>query len=394
MGNRQPIKRRTLLKHSTAVAVSALAFPMINTGMARLASAENTKYSIRAIDLVRQSFTVDMKHALSLYPKTVETYLTDPDSFDEKIWQEFRDSGLNIIQTTVETIKDTLLDYALHNSFLVSKQNYFVRIDSVDDFDKVVGTDKIGMILGSENSTHFQTLDDIERYYQLGQRISQLTYNSRNLIGSGATERFDGGLSDYGVSVVEKMNTIGMAIDLSHCGDRTTLDALSLSKSPVLITHSVARKLNPSHPRTKTDEAIRKMAKTGGVMGIAFLRVFIRDREPTTLQHAIDHFEHVVRLVGIDYVAIGSDIALYGYDSLPRAYVEATKSNLKPGTYKFRDKDDIEGLNHPRRIYDLTEELIRRGYIDSDISLILGGNAKRAISAVWNSGDTVTRVRQ
>ncbi len=393
MGNRQPIKRRALLKHSTAVAVSALAFPMINTGMARLASAENTKYSIRAIDLVRQSFTVDMKHALSLYPKTVETYLTDPDSFDEKIWQEFRDSGLNIIQTTVETIKDTLLDYALHNSFLVSKQNYFVRIDSVDDFDKVVGTDKIGMILGSENSTHFQTLDDIERYYQLGQRISQLTYNSRNLIGSGATERFDGGLSDYGVSVVEKMNTIGMAIDLSHCGDRTTLDALSLSKSPVLITHSVARKLNPSHPRTKTDEAIRKMAKTGGVMGIAFLRVFIRDREPTTLQHAIDHFEHIVRLVGIDYVAIGSDIALYGYDSLPRAYVEATKSNLKPGTYKFRDKDDIEGLNHPRRIYDLTEELIRRGYIDSDISLILGGNAKRAISAAWNSGDTVTRVR-
>ena len=385
MRNRQPIKRRTLLKHGTAVAVSALAFPMINTGMARVASAENIKYSIRAIDLVTQSFTVDLKHALSLYPKTVETYLTNPDSFDEKIWQEFRDSGLNVIQTTVETIKDTLRDYALHNSFLASKQNYFVRIDSVDDFDKVVGADKIGMILGSENSAHFHTLDDIDRYYQLGQRISQLTYNSRNLIGSGATERSDGGLSDYGVSVVERMNETGMAIDLSHCGDRTTLDALSLSRSPVLITHSVARKLNPSHPRTKSDEAIRKMARTGGVMGIAFLRVFIRDREPTTLEHAIDHFEHVIRLVGIDYVAIGSDIALYGYDSLPRAYVEATKSNLKPGAYKFREKDDVEGLNHPRRIYDLTEGLIRRGYNDSDISLVLGGNAKRALSAAWRT---------
>ena len=385
MSNCQTMKRRTLLKQGAAIAVSTTGFPMINTGFAGAGSADEMKYSIRAIDLVQQSFTVDLKHALSLYPKTVETYLTDPDSFDEDIWQEFRGSGLKVIQTTVETIKDTLLDYALHNSFLAGKRDYFVRIDSVDDFGKVVAGGKIGMILGSENSAHFQTLDDIDRYYQLGQRLSQLTYNSRNLIGSGATERSDGGLSDYGVSVVEKMNSIGMAIDLSHCGDRTTLDALSLSKRPVLITHSVARRLNPSHPRTKSDEAIRKMARTGGVMGIAYLRVFIRDREPTTIEHALDHFEHVIRLVGIDYVAIGSDIALYGYDSLPREYVEATKSNLKPGTYKFREKDDIEGLNHPKRIYDLTEGLIRRGYNDSDISLILGGNAKRAISATWNS---------
>ena len=386
MTNCQPINRRAILKQGAAMTMGVLGSSMINTGIARVASADDIKYSIRSIDLVRQAFTMDLKHALSLYPKTVETYLTNPDSFDEKIWQEFRDSGLNVIQTTVETIKDTLRDYALHNSFLAGKQDYFVRIDSVDDFDKVVGSGKIGMILGSENSAHFQTLDDIDRYYQLGQRISQLTYNSRNLIGSGATERSDGGLSDYGVSVVERMNKIGMAIDLSHCGDRTTLDALSLSKSPVLITHSVARKLNPSHPRTKSDEAIRNMAKTGGVMGIGFLRVFIRDREPTTIEHALDHFEHVIRLVGIDYVAIGSDIALYGYDSLPRAYVEATKSNLKPGTYKFREKDDIEGLNHPKRIYDLTEGLIRRGYNDSDINLILGGNAKRAISAAWLGG--------
>lgn len=366
--------------------MGVLGFPMINTGSARVSSADDIKYSTRAIDLVKQSFTVDLKHALSLYPKTVETYLTNPDSFDEKIWQEFRGSGLNIIQTTVETIKDTLRDYALHNSFLASKRDYFVRIDSVDDFDKAVGTDKIGMILGSENSTHFQTLDDIDQFYQLGQRISQLTYNSRNLIGSGATERSDGGLSDYGVAVVERMNDTGMAVDLSHCGDRTTLDALELSKRPVLITHAVARQLNPSHPRTKSDEAIRKMASTDGVMGIGFLRVFVRDREPTTIEHALDHFEHVIKLVGIDYVAIGSDIALYGYDSLPRAYVEATKSNLKPGAYKFREKDDIEGLNHPKRIYDLTEGLIRRGYNDSNISLILGGNAKRALSAAWQTG--------
>ncbi len=379
------LKRRSVLKQGAALGLGTLGFPMINVGVVRVGAADNKKYSTRAVDLVNQSFNFDLKHALSLYPKTVETYLTNPDSFTEDIWRGFRDSGLNVIQTTVETIKDTLRDYALHNSFLASKHDYFTRVDSVDDFDAIGGSGKIGMILGSENSTHFQSLDDIDLYYQLGQRISQLTYNSRNLIGSGATERADGGLSDYGVAVVAKMNSIGMAIDISHCGDRTSLDALSLSKSPVLITHSAVRALNPTHPRTKSDEAIRLMAKTNGVMGIAFMRIFIRDREPTTIEHVLDHFEHVIKLVGIEYAAIGSDIALYGYDSLPRAYVEASKANLKPGTYKFREKDDVEGLNHPMRIYDLTEGLIRRGYNNSDISLVLGGNARRAMSAAWTN---------
>lgn len=385
MTNYQSIKRRTILKQACATGLGMLGFPMINRGRAAVAATGNGVYSVRAVELVEQSFNIDLKHALSLYPLTVESYLTDPDTFTEKVWLEFRNSGLNVIQTTVETIQDTLHDYALHNSFLASKHDYFTRIDSVDDFDALVGSDRIGMILGSENSTHFKTLDDVDRYYQLGQRISQLTYNSRNLIGSGATERSDGGLSDYGVNVVERMNKIGMSIDISHCGDRTTLDALSLSKSPVLITHSVARALNPSHPRTKSDEAIRLMAKTDGVMGIGFLRVFIRDREPTTIEHALDHFDHVIKLVGIEHIAIGSDIALYGYDSLPRAYVEATKANLKPGTYKFREKDDVEGLNHPKRIYDLTEGLIRRGYNNSEITMILGANAKRALSTAWAS---------
>jgi membrane dipeptidase len=385
MKNFQSYRRRSILKQAASMTLGMLSFPMINMGAVPLSAAGNKKYSTRALDLVAQSFNVDLKHALSLYPKTVESYLTNPDSFTEEIWLKFKDSGLSVIQTTVETIPDTLHDYALHNSFLASKHDYFKRIDSVDDFNALPGSGKIGMILGSEDSSHFKTLDDIDRFYQLGQRVSQLTYNSRNLIGSGATERSDGGLSDYGLKVVEKMNITGMAIDISHCGDQTSLDALSLSQSPVLITHSVARSLNPSHPRTKSDEAIRLMAKTGGVMGIGFLRVFIRDREPTTIEHALDHFDHVIKLVGIEHVAIGSDIALYGYDALPRAYVNASKANLKPGSYKFREKDDIEGLNHPLRLFDLTEGFIRRGYSDSEIAMILGGNAKRVLTAAWTN---------
>ena len=119
--------------------------------------AAGSVYSVRAIDLVKESFNVDLKHALSLYPPTVKSYLTNPDSFTDEIWQKFRTSGLNVIQTTVETISDTLRDYALHNSFLASKHEYFSRIDSIEDFDSIASSGKIGIILGSENSSHFKT---------------------------------------------------------------------------------------------------------------------------------------------------------------------------------------------------------------------------------------------
>lgn len=377
--------RRTVLKSVIASAVAAAGFPMLNLGAGYTPPTSNRQYSTHAVDLVSSSFPIDLKHAFSLHPAELKSWLVNPDSFDEEIWHTFRKTGLKVIQTTLETVENSLLDYAWHNGFLAANSNRFVRINKIDDFDQVLNSDRMGVILGSENSTHFQSLDDIDLYYSLGQRISQLTYNSRNLIGNGATERKDGGLSDYGVAVVERMNRVGMAIDLSHCGDQTTLDALAFSKKPVIFTHSVARHLNPLHPRTKSDDMIRKMAATGGVMGIGFLRVFVRDKEPTTIEHALDHFEHVIKLVGIEHVAIGSDIALYGYDALPRDFVEASKANLKPGTYKFRERDDIDGLNHPLRLYDLTEGLIRRGFNDQNIRLILGGNAKRALASAWST---------
>lgn len=375
--------RRSVIKGLAGA--GAIAFPMLNLGRFRAFAQSTTTYSARAVELVERSLTLDLKHALSLHPEILKSWLTDPGAFGEAEWAAFKSTGLKVIQTTIETVDDTLLDYGWHNGFLATHGDYFRRVDSIADLDATSSSGQIGMILGSENSAHFRTLDDIDLYYSLGQRMSQLTYNTRNLIGSGATERSDGGLSDYGVSVVERMNKVGMAIDVSHCGVTTTLDALEAAAKPVLISHATTRALNPTHPRTKTDEAIRKMAATGGVMGIAFLRVFVRDREPTTIEHVLDHFDHVARLVGVEHVAIGSDIALYGYDALPRALVNASKANLKPGSYNFREKDDVEGLNHPKRIYDLTEGLIRRGYSDGDIALVLGGNARRVFNDNWKS---------
>jgi membrane dipeptidase len=108
------------------------------------------------------------------------------------------------------------------------------------------------------------------------------------------------------------------------------------------------------------------MAKQGSVMGITGIRSFVRQSAQVTLNDALDHYSHVIRLAGIDHVGIGSDTALDARDQGRRQRV------------------DIQGLNHPLRVYDLTEGLIRRGYSNSNIQLILGGNFKRVLSEIWN----------
>ena len=177
------------------------------------------------------------------------------------------------------------------------------------------------------------------------------------------------------------MNDVGMLIDVSHSGDRTTLDAIELSPKPIAITHSNCRALN-NHPRLKTDEAIRKLAAKGGVMGITGVRMFVKDKEPTTIEDIVDHIDHVVRLVGIEHVGIGSDSDLMGYDHMPLDQYKQLKAAYK-ASYGFRDKIDTDGFDHPRKVYDLTTALVRRGYSDSNIQAVLGGNFRRLLGSTW-----------
>ena len=119
-------------------------------------------------------------------------------------------------------------------------------------------------------------------------------------------------------------------------------------------------------------------------MGITAVRNFVTAEEPTTINSYIDHIDHVVELAGIDHVGIGTDADLYGYDALPPEIYAALKSGYK-SSYGFRDKIDIEGLDHPKKMYDLTEALVQRGYSDDNIKAILGGNFKRVLGDIWVS---------
>lgn len=369
--------------------LGALLAPMINRGRYRIFANSPAEYSARAIDLVSRSTVIDMLSVLTLDFAKQDRWMADPDSFTAADFQPYKDSGIDIIHPAIglggmNAYETALKWFASWNAFIANNDAYFLRVDSPADLARVKGSGKLGVILGLQNSGHFRSTTDVDYFRSLGQRVSQLTYNSRNLIGNGATERRDDGISDFGVAIIERMNKVGMAVDVSHCGDRTTLDAFEISKKPVLITHSNCRALVPGHPRVKTDEAIRKVGESGSVIGITAVRMFVKVDEPTTVEHVLDHFDHVKKLIGPDHIGVGSDIDLYGYDKMPPELNKQLRAGYK-GSYAFRERIDVEGLDHPKRMFDLTEGLIRRKYSNSEIEGILGGNFKRVLSQIWTS---------
>ena len=373
--------RRRVLQAATAGALT-LGLPMINLGRFQVFADSPRRYSARAMRIVERSLVIDM-----LAPLKIDFR---PEAFAGRIGEAdeaaFRTSGITAFHHSVgnggpAAREDTLEFIAGWQGFAGRNSHLFSLVGGIADIDRAKAERKIAVIVGLQNSEHFRAPEDVKMFYQLGQRCSQLTYNSQNLLGSGSTERVDGGITDFGVLIINAMNDVGMLIDVSHCGDRTTLDAIDLSPRPIAITHSNCRALN-DHPRLKTDEAIRKLAAKGGVMGITGVRMFVRDREPTTVEHMVDHIDHVVKLVGIEHVGVGTDSDLNGYEDMPPDQLKQLRESYK-ASYAFRDRIDTDGVDHPQKVFDLTEALIERGYSDGNIAAVLGGNFRRLLAATW-----------
>jgi membrane dipeptidase len=387
MTDSSSVSRRSLLKQVAAAGLASVAAPMINLGRFQLFGQGTPEYSARAIGLVQRSLVIDMLSPFTLDFNKQAKWEVNAETFSDATFQEFLDSGINVFHPAIglggiTPFETALRWFASWNSFIAGNDTRLMRVDSAGDFARIKSAKKIAVILGLQNSEHFRTPNDVNLFHALGQRVSQLTYNSRNLIGNGSTERRDEGISDFGAAIIARMNTVGMAVDVSHCGDRTTLDAFELSKKPVLITHSNVRALANGHPRDKADEAILAVKKSGSVMGITGVRMFVSDKEPTTIETALDHFDYVAKRIGPEHLGVGSDIDLHGYDDMPPELNKQLRAGYK-GSYGFREKIDIEGIDHPKRMFDLTEGLIRRKYSDANIEGILGGNFKRVLTDIW-----------
>ena len=388
--------RRSLVTTLATGIAAVAAAPAVLRGRFRIFGQSPREYSERAIRLVGETAVIDLLNEFRFadyaeHPPKSDLWLRSPRTMTKTDYEPYRASGTRVLALghLPGDYDGAVRFFADWNGFIAGNDEWFLRVADTGDIERARKSGKVGLLLTFQNSDHFRTTADVSTFFGLGQRLSQLTYNATNRIGSGFLAENDAGITPFGALIIAQMNMVGMAVDVSHCGDRTTLDALAAAKKPMLFSHASCRALVPDHMRCKTDEMIVKMANTGGVMGIPMLRFMIRRDEPVTIEHVLDHFDHVAKLVGVEHVAIGSDMDILGNPNPINVPQGIARPQDQPNFSRYRYHEDsegritIRGLDHPKRAYDLTEGLIRRGYSDAHIGLMLGGNWSRALGAIW-----------
>jgi membrane dipeptidase len=259
----------------------------------------------------------------------------------------------------------------------------------VADIQAAKASGRVAIIFGPQNALPAEIGDHGFRLlHQLGVRIVQLTYNERNAYGNGVGEPADAGLSLRGRWAIGEMNRLGIVVDVSHCGERTTLEAIDASSHPVLVTHANSHAVHPS-PRNKTDEQLRALASRGGVIGLTLWSPMLRADQHPTLDDYLRHFAHVADLIGVEHIGIGTDHS----EGTPRDEWEADfgaggKYPMITGSlgswygYETRFARDVQGVDG---FFRIVEALSRFGLSDDELEAVLGGNFLRVFRTVWGA---------
>jgi len=289
----------------------------------------------------------------------------------------------------LEAFEKIVRDMARWEGEIDTHPEVLARVRHASDIGVAKRSGHTGLIYGLQDGVSFE--DDLGRLsalHQIGIRIIQPTYNRRNLLGDGCMEPSDAGLSRTGFAAIERMNELGILIDLSHCGRRTAADAISASDRPVSFTHTGTYTL-ANHPRHRTDEEMRAVAETGGVSGIYVMPYLARGKQPTA-QDVIMHLEQAINVAGEDHVSLGTDGTI-SPNMLTPDYIEnfrqMTRKRAEMGIAAPYETETgylfANDLNTPRRFETLTELLLSRGHSEARAEKILGANLMRLFSDTW-----------
>jgi membrane dipeptidase len=303
----------------------------------------------------------------------------------EPIFQAYRKSGLTAIHTSLanRNLAVAMRDLKEWQARFDRWPDRLLKILRGQDIVAAKKTNRIGVLLGFQNATIVESdVRNLDALHAAGTRCIQLTYNSRNLLGDGCTERTNAGLSDFGVAVVERMNDLGIVVDLSHCGEATSRDGILLSKRPPAFTHTMCKAVY-DHVRAKSDDLLKAMADKGGVTGIATLGYFIGPTASTSFDDYLRHIDHAVKVAGIDHVALASDYSIRGIEATHtrETWYVPRLTSFKP-VYRVRWPPWIPELDPPERYRHIAHGLSKRGYTSGQIEKLLGGNWMRYLTDV------------
>ena len=318
--------------------------------------------------------------------------------FSDRIIADARASGMDAVNVTIgyvsgdmEPFEYTIGEIGIWDARLRSRPDDLLKVLSAADLLRAKREKKIGVIYGFQNSAMIGTeLSRVDIFADLGVRVVQLTYNPQNAVGSGAMAPGNGGLTELGRQLIDRLNRNRIMVDLSHSGQRTCLEAARVSAEPISINHTGCRAL-VDLPRNKTDEELRLVAERGGFVGIYFMPFL----NPTSVASAADvvaHIEHAVNVCGEDHVGIGTDGGTSAVDDMA-AYRAAIRQEIaerraagigatgeNPDTLPF--VEDLSGPGQFRRLIALLEQ---RRHPAARIEKIMGLNFLSYAREIWGA---------
>jgi membrane dipeptidase len=337
-------------------------------------SAEAWPVSERAAALHRSALVWD-----NVFPVNLPGEVELGNSWDAL--QRFHDAGVDVVSITLagdnHNIGQAFSLCSWARRQLREREERMVLVRRVSDIELARGTNRLGIILHFEGTRCFERDPSvIELFYDLGIRQTLIAFNKQNSAGGGCADTEDGGLTAYGRRLVAEMHRVGMLLDLSHTGYRTSLDAMAVAPKPVLFSHSNAYALCPSFRNLKDDQ-IRACAESGGVVGVSGSSEYLGDLECSN-DTLFRHINYMVELAGIDHVGLGLDMM---FD--PKPLSEWVRG--RPDEWPMAQDPHWPGFRYafPEQLPGLTELMLRHGYTEVQIRKVLGENLLRVCRAVW-----------
>ncbi len=315
---------------------------------------------------------------------------------DARALTDLRTAGIAAVNITLDYVagpddpyQASLKSIAAWDAVLAAHPDALIPVRTAADISAAHAQGRTGVIYGFQNAVQIgEHIERIAEFAARGLRVIQLTYNPANMLGDGSMAPENRGLTPLGRQVIEGLNAARVMVDLSHSGERTCLDAIAVSRSPISINHTGCRALCDL-PRNKTDAELRGVAQGGGFVGVYFMPFLTRDGHPTA-QDVVAHIEHALKVCGEDHVGLGTDGDITGIDDLQayqahlerevadRAAAGIGATGERADTYPF--VADLRGVGQFEKLAGL---LNARGHSQARIDKVMGGNFLRFARDVW-----------
>ncbi|HYU20998.1 MAG TPA: membrane dipeptidase [Chloroflexota bacterium] len=303
----------------------------------------------------------------------------------DAVFENFMDGTALITSKAGWKWDDIIFDVGMRYCDL-AHQDFVFRAETLGDVLRAKESGRVALIPALEAATPIENeIDRVDILYGFGIRLMGICYSEANALGSGLRERNDGGLTEFGRQVVRRMNKLGMAIDLAHVGDQTSLDTIAESDKPVCISHAGARALWNT-PRMKPDSVIKACAEKGGVIGIeaAPHTTLSKEHPRHNLESIMAHVAYCIDLVGIDHVALGPDTLFGDHVGLHRAFAKQLSIGRAHGNLAYTEVEYVDGMENPTEaIPNAVKWLVRHSYTETDIAKLIGGNVIRVLKETW-----------